>query len=193
MFIFCSFFLFSAFYFILFIYTCVYFYILTLFLFHFFPVVQLPPGGASGGAPKTVGGCCVPLGLPQPLLLEEKKFLLAVERGDIPNVRRWVPSHDVACFSVLFVFALSAAKFAPLFSLNGASGDTQVSMGRIRIRTRIPQRDMCRKRINPISTSPGYMVCTCLCVAASVCMCFWVFSIICIAALFALGNILYAT
>lgn len=51
---------------------------------------QLPPAGsnASGSAPKTVGGCCVPLGLPQPLLLEEKKFLLAVERGDIPNVRR---------------------------------------------------------------------------------------------------------
>ncbi|XP_023159908.2 transient-receptor-potential-like protein isoform X1 [Drosophila hydei] len=48
----------------------------------------LPPGGVAGGAPKTVGGCCVPLGLPQPLLLEEKKFLLAVERGDIPNVRR---------------------------------------------------------------------------------------------------------
>ncbi|XP_017839317.2 transient-receptor-potential-like protein isoform X2 [Drosophila busckii] len=46
----------------------------------------LPTTG--GGAPKTVGGCCVPLGLPQPLLLEEKKFLLAVERGDIPNVRR---------------------------------------------------------------------------------------------------------
>lgn len=58
-----------------------------------FPVAaaaQLPPAGsnASGSAPKTVGGCCVPLGLPQPLLLEEKKFLLAVERGDIPNVRR---------------------------------------------------------------------------------------------------------
>ncbi|KAH8299649.1 hypothetical protein KR044_004292 [Drosophila immigrans] len=53
-------------------------------------VAQLPPGGANaaGGVPKTVGGCCVPLGLPQPLLLEEKKFLLAVERGDIPNVRR---------------------------------------------------------------------------------------------------------
>ncbi|KAH8384760.1 hypothetical protein KR093_007794, partial [Drosophila rubida] len=50
---------------------------------------QLPPGGgANASAPKTVGGCCVPLGLPQPLLLEEKKFLLAVERGDIPNVRR---------------------------------------------------------------------------------------------------------
>ncbi|KAH8324719.1 hypothetical protein KR074_010266 [Drosophila pseudoananassae] len=54
---------------------------------------KLPTGISSGGnnsanAPKTVGGCCVPLGLPQPLLLEEKKFLLAVERGDMPNVRR---------------------------------------------------------------------------------------------------------
>ncbi|KAH8401599.1 hypothetical protein KR009_006741 [Drosophila setifemur] len=54
---------------------------------------KLPTGVSSGGntssnAPKTVGGCCVPLGLPQPLLLEEKKFLLAVERGDMPNVRR---------------------------------------------------------------------------------------------------------
>uniref|UniRef100_A0A1A9V4N0 Transient receptor ion channel domain-containing protein n=1 Tax=Glossina austeni TaxID=7395 RepID=A0A1A9V4N0_GLOAU len=29
-----------------------------------------------------------PIGLPQPLQLEEKKFLLAVERGDIGNVRR---------------------------------------------------------------------------------------------------------
>ncbi|KAI8036291.1 hypothetical protein M5D96_010884 [Drosophila gunungcola] len=53
---------------------------------------KLPAGVSSGGndssAPKSVGGCCVPLGLPQPLLLEEKKFLLAVERGDMPNVRR---------------------------------------------------------------------------------------------------------
>nr|XP_016929688.1 transient-receptor-potential-like protein [Drosophila suzukii]XP_016929689.1 transient-receptor-potential-like protein [Drosophila suzukii]XP_016929690.1 transient-receptor-potential-like protein [Drosophila suzukii] len=53
---------------------------------------KLPTGVSSGGnntsAPKSVGGCCVPLGLPQPLLLEEKKFLLAVERGDMPNVRR---------------------------------------------------------------------------------------------------------
>ncbi|KAH8270758.1 hypothetical protein KR018_000206 [Drosophila ironensis] len=56
---------------------------------------KLPTGVSFGGtsssnsnAPKTVGGCCVPLGLPQPLLLEEKKFLLAVERGDMPNVRR---------------------------------------------------------------------------------------------------------
>ncbi|KAH8375351.1 hypothetical protein KR200_011234 [Drosophila serrata] len=53
---------------------------------------KLPTGVSSGGnnntaAPKTVGGFCVPLGLPQPLLLEEKKFLLAVERGDMPNVR----------------------------------------------------------------------------------------------------------
>ncbi|KAH8336809.1 hypothetical protein KR059_003944, partial [Drosophila kikkawai] len=45
-------------------------------------------GGNNTAAPKTVGGFCVPLGLPQPLLLEEKKFLLAVERGDMPNVRR---------------------------------------------------------------------------------------------------------
>ncbi|XP_068145669.1 transient-receptor-potential-like protein isoform X1 [Drosophila tropicalis] len=45
-------------------------------------------GNATSNTSKTVGGCCVPLGLPQPLLLEEKKFLLAVERGDIPNVRR---------------------------------------------------------------------------------------------------------
>lgn len=74
---------------------------------------QLPPGGsnAAGGAPKTVGGCCVPLGLPQPLLLEEKKFLLAVERGDIPNVRRWVSRHDVACFHNPLPQPL--AKFAP--------------------------------------------------------------------------------
>ncbi|EDW89546.1 transient-receptor-potential-like protein isoform X2 [Drosophila yakuba] len=54
---------------------------------------KLPTGVSSGGnhassAPKSVGGFCVPLGLPQPLLLEEKKFLLAVERGDMPNVRR---------------------------------------------------------------------------------------------------------
>ncbi|XP_016974030.1 transient-receptor-potential-like protein isoform X3 [Drosophila rhopaloa] len=53
---------------------------------------KLPTGVSSGGndssAPKSVGGCCVPLGLPEPLLLEEKKFLLAVERGDMPNVRR---------------------------------------------------------------------------------------------------------
>ncbi|XP_033153959.1 transient-receptor-potential-like protein isoform X2 [Drosophila mauritiana] len=54
---------------------------------------KLPTGVSSGGshassAPKSVGGCCVPLGLPQPLMLEEKKFLLAVERGDMPNVRR---------------------------------------------------------------------------------------------------------
>ncbi|XP_022229777.2 transient-receptor-potential-like protein isoform X1 [Drosophila obscura] len=42
----------------------------------------------TSAPPTMVGGCCIPLGLPQPLLLEEKKFLLAVERGDMPNVRR---------------------------------------------------------------------------------------------------------
>ncbi|SPP74037.1 transient-receptor-potential-like protein isoform X4 [Drosophila guanche] len=59
---------------------------------------KLPTGVSSGSATRSgsgrsrattmVGGCCIPLGLPQPLLLEEKKFLLAVERGDMPNVRR---------------------------------------------------------------------------------------------------------
>ncbi|XP_017120408.1 transient-receptor-potential-like protein isoform X2 [Drosophila elegans] len=49
---------------------------------------EVSSGGNDSSAPKSVGGCCVPLGLPQPLLLEEKKFLLAVERGDMPNVRR---------------------------------------------------------------------------------------------------------
>ncbi|XP_017468227.1 PREDICTED: transient-receptor-potential-like protein isoform X1 [Rhagoletis zephyria] len=45
---------------------------------------QVPAHGLPTGARKG----CLPLGLPQPLLLEEKKFLLAVERGDIGNVRR---------------------------------------------------------------------------------------------------------
>ncbi|XP_067627854.1 transient-receptor-potential-like protein isoform X2 [Eurosta solidaginis] len=44
----------------------------------------VPAHGLPAGARKG----CLPLGLPQPLLLEEKKFLLAVERGDISNVRR---------------------------------------------------------------------------------------------------------
>ncbi|XP_053966851.1 transient-receptor-potential-like protein [Anastrepha ludens] len=44
----------------------------------------VPTHGLPAGARKG----CLPLGLPQPLLLEEKKFLLAVERGDIGNVRR---------------------------------------------------------------------------------------------------------
>nr|XP_014085675.1 transient-receptor-potential-like protein isoform X3 [Bactrocera oleae] len=45
---------------------------------------QVPAHGLPAGARKG----CLPLGLPQPLLLEEKKFLLAVERGDMGNVRR---------------------------------------------------------------------------------------------------------
>jgi len=54
-----------------------------------FKLCQVSSGVShASSAPKSVGGCCVPLGLPQPLLLEEKKFLLAVERGDMPNVRR---------------------------------------------------------------------------------------------------------
>ncbi|XP_073813847.1 transient receptor potential-like [Musca autumnalis] len=37
---------------------------------------------------ETIKHGCLPIGLPQPLEMEEKKFLLAVERGDIANVRR---------------------------------------------------------------------------------------------------------
>ncbi|XP_037951197.1 transient-receptor-potential-like protein [Teleopsis dalmanni] len=53
----------------------------------------MPQRVAAPQAQYTAHGCntkggCLPLGLPQPLLLEEKKFLLAVERGDIANVRR---------------------------------------------------------------------------------------------------------
>lgn len=39
---------------------------------------------ASGVSKKILGM----VNLPKPLLLEEKKYLLAVERGDMSNVRR---------------------------------------------------------------------------------------------------------
>ncbi|XP_004517522.1 transient-receptor-potential-like protein isoform X2 [Ceratitis capitata] len=48
----------------------------------------IPVGVPAHGLPAGARKGCLPLGLPQPLLLEEKKFLLAVERGDMGNVRR---------------------------------------------------------------------------------------------------------
>uniref|UniRef100_A0A1I8N2Y0 Transient receptor ion channel domain-containing protein n=1 Tax=Musca domestica TaxID=7370 RepID=A0A1I8N2Y0_MUSDO len=42
----------------------------------------------GAGSTETLKHGCLPIGLPQPLEMEEKKFLLAVERGDIANVRR---------------------------------------------------------------------------------------------------------
>ncbi|XP_075166028.1 transient receptor potential-like isoform X2 [Haematobia irritans] len=48
------------------------------------PAIGQPAGGSS----QTIKHGSLPIGLPQPLELEEKKFLLAVERGDIANVRR---------------------------------------------------------------------------------------------------------
>jgi transient-receptor-potential-like protein len=41
-------------------------------------------------APGITAGSIVMPGLPKPLTLEEKKYLLAVERGDLANVRRLV-------------------------------------------------------------------------------------------------------
>uniref|UniRef100_A0A1I8P5H8 Transient receptor ion channel domain-containing protein n=1 Tax=Stomoxys calcitrans TaxID=35570 RepID=A0A1I8P5H8_STOCA len=45
-------------------------------------------GQQTGATSHTLKHGCLPIGLPQPLQMEEKKFLLAVERGDIANVRR---------------------------------------------------------------------------------------------------------
>ncbi|XP_037811373.1 transient-receptor-potential-like protein [Lucilia sericata] len=42
----------------------------------------------TGGSSQSSKHGCLPVGLPQLLQMEEKKFLLAVERGDIANVRR---------------------------------------------------------------------------------------------------------
>lgn len=63
-----------------------------VFSFWFYNRKQVAPAQAQftgGGSSSPVGKHgCLPVGLPQLLQMEEKKFLLAVERGDIANVRR---------------------------------------------------------------------------------------------------------
>jgi transient-receptor-potential-like protein len=44
--------------------------------------------GLQSEGPKVTTDDAVMSNLPKPLTLEEKKYLLAVERGDIANVRR---------------------------------------------------------------------------------------------------------
>lgn len=54
------------------------------------PPKQVAPVQAqhTGGSSESTKHGCLPVGLPQLLQMEEKKFLLAVERGDMANVRR---------------------------------------------------------------------------------------------------------
>lgn len=51
--------------------------------------IDVPSRGPSPIPQEIIKGHEIVLNLPKPLTLEEKKYLLAVERGDLANVRRY--------------------------------------------------------------------------------------------------------
>ncbi len=64
--------------------------------------IDVPSRGPSPIPQQIIKGHEVVLNLPKPLTLEEKKYLLSVERGDLANVRRYM--HNSLSYPVIKFF-----------------------------------------------------------------------------------------